>query len=603
MERLGILPNSMVTGQTESIINQKKLQVERERKDKDRAMLSKVREMIERRRAGEGSRGGTRGGTVSRGATLLESAMMSSVDLTAEKMEVLETEHPDRPVTPHEIQVQDEMQHTTETEEHKRKKTPAKPHSPAKGKREKTPDTRKEPEPLPETQKLKAKKKKVHAATIVARLRVIDPGTGVATVDYSGLGAIRLESISPTSRVRTTQPVQIGVRGVEEPEHAYTPAQPPPPPKPTIDTKPKPFPTTDKPADKLPPLPPLPPAGPLHRGKHNKRRESNAYRPEEIVEEMPTSGGDDSTRFPSAATHISTSRVFTQPDMHQISQSRMSMRSAIRAQSTFSNRFIEEELQVEDIVPELQGIMDAFWFPGMKGQKLTLENIIATLFHVLKTGYWSEKAEASDALLQLYHDFSDEFRDPTMNFVLPQIESLNDRDWQTRVRLCQNLVKYGVSHPMLIHGLIARLLDPHEAVRAAAAKSLAVFEIDTRSSLRNMLQRLHMLPNAALGPQMDWLDVLILRQRDRQAAMEAQSQRNASHWLTTANPICDGRAFTRPPSSFVTLVPPELEGEKFVMPTFTAADNAAAAAAKAAHHRKAKGKPPKVQREVMVEDR
>ncbi|KAJ3161961.1 WD repeat-containing protein 87 [Geranomyces michiganensis] len=111
---------------------------------------------------------------------------------------------------------------------------------------------------------------------------------------------------------------------------------------------------------------------------------------------------------------------------------------------------ITHEVVMERILPELQGILSAFWFPGMG---------------VLKTGYWSEKAEASDALLMLYHKFKDEFRDPLQDFIIPQLESLSDRDWQTRLRLCQNLVQYGVYAAPLIQALMARLLDENADVR------------------------------------------------------------------------------------------------------------------------------------------
>lgn len=90
---------------------------------------------------------------------------------------------------------------------------------------------------------------------------------------------------------------------------------------------------------------------------------------------------------------------------------------------------------------------------------------MATLFELLKTGYWSEKCEASDSLLYLYETFRDEFRDPVRQFIVPQLESLNDRDWQVRLRLSSNLVKYGVYDGQLIQALIARLLDPNEDVR------------------------------------------------------------------------------------------------------------------------------------------
>ncbi|KAJ3146896.1 hypothetical protein HDU89_005926 [Geranomyces variabilis] len=242
---------------------------------------------------------------------------------------------------------------------------------------------------------------------------------------------------------------------------------------------------------------------------------------------------------------------------------------------------ITHEVVMERIVPELQGILTAFWFPGMGGLDVNFFNIMQVLFNVLKTGYWSEKAEASDALLLLFHKFKDEFQDPLQDFIIPQLESLSDRDWQTRLRLCQNLVKYGVYAAPLIQALMARLLDENADVRQAAMRSLAHFGIDTTHSLRSTMQQLNMLPIRTSTPGGNWLDILLARMRARQKAAEAESVRYSQKWLSSVV-LCNGDGL-RPPSSYVTLVPPEVraegEGAEFVMPIFAEATKSLTGAA------------------------
>lgn len=131
-------------------------------------------------------------------------------------------------------------------------------------------------------------------------------------------------------------------------------------------------------------------------------------------------------------------------------------------------------------------------------------------------------------------------------------------------------------------------------------KSLSIFGIDTKYSLRSIMMQLKMLPAESGGPQMDWLDVcvacclfydvvtesekikvLLARLRARQQAAQAESSRIAHKWLQQAlNPACYGRDSKRPKSSFITLVPPEAqeEAKEFVMPHFSDKEIVAATA-------------------------
>ncbi|KAJ3290608.1 WD repeat-containing protein 87 [Borealophlyctis nickersoniae] len=173
--------------------------------------------------------------------------------------------------------------------------------------------------------------------------------------------------------------------------------------------------------------------------------------------------------------------------------------------------FVATQMEREDqLQSELAGVMRNFWFPGLGGMEVTLQNIVKVLLRLLKTGYWSEKCEASKSLLYLYRTFQRDFRDPLECLVLPQIESLTDENWQVRAAACNNLVGYGLYDMEIVYGLVCRLVDPNDEVRAAAMKGLAVCGITSKTSLRGILMQLRMIPPDFTAPQSDWLDVSTL---------------------------------------------------------------------------------------------
>ncbi|KAJ3055210.1 hypothetical protein HK097_011211 [Rhizophlyctis rosea] len=84
----------------------------------------------------------------------------------------------------------------------------------------------------------------------------------------------------------------------------------------------------------------------------------------------------------------------------------------------------------DDMPAELRRLLGVFWFPGLKGKPATLTNIVAVLLELLRNGLWSEKCEASKALLMLYRTFQGDFLDPLTTLIRPQLEILDDENWQ-----------------------------------------------------------------------------------------------------------------------------------------------------------------------------
>ncbi|KAJ3104755.1 hypothetical protein HDU96_008831 [Phlyctochytrium bullatum] len=133
---------------------------------------------------------------------------------------------------------------------------------------------------------------------------------------------------------------------------------------------------------------------------------------------------------------------------------------------------IQIQQSYEDISPEFSNVINNFWFPGLGGREVNLTNIIEVLFKLMKNGLWSEKCEASKAVLYLYHTFERDFLDPMSTLIYPQLEFTNDQAWQFRAQMCLNLVGYKIYHPDIIQSIICRLNDKHEIVRYISTSEL-----------------------------------------------------------------------------------------------------------------------------------
>ncbi|KAJ3412758.1 hypothetical protein HDV05_000279 [Chytridiales sp. JEL 0842] len=95
------------------------------------------------------------------------------------------------------------------------------------------------------------------------------------------------------------------------------------------------------------------------------------------------------------------------------------------------------EVDVGDIRQELKKVMGKYWFPGLGGRQVNLENMVEVLLYVMKQGTWQEKCDASKAILYLFKTFNLDLKDPLHTMVLPQLYFLNDPNWQVLVSRMQ----------------------------------------------------------------------------------------------------------------------------------------------------------------------
>ncbi|TPX65187.1 hypothetical protein SpCBS45565_g05356 [Spizellomyces sp. 'palustris'] len=540
MERLGILPNSVLAGQTKPALEQKRLMQEQERREKDKEMVSKARAIIERRREQLAAERAARGSVDDTTMPVEIESDPTAKAVHAEQSRAEEIESPEA------AQIRQEALEAAAAWRIKARHAEEAAKAEALG-RAKTAAAEAARKSAIDTVEA-AKQAKIEAAVEQAAAR------RAQELFERALAAATPKKILRSGSVAIGQIMQItpGKVGVTETNFGAS----------------KPIPIHiigGKPTQKRVNVPKLPDVPDSPKAVTRKKKQPL----QNVPTHTPRSGLASENKRRSPVPH-------QQPapgEMHRERHGRTPKKP---------NEVWEES----EIVPELQAIMDKFWFPGLGEKDVTLQNIMGALFEVLKTGYWSEKCEASDSLLHLYQLFQEDFRNPVEDFILPQLESFNDRDWQLRARMCSNLVKYGVYNPYLIQALIARLVDPIEDVRKSAMRSLAIFGVDTKHSLRSMMIQLRMLPAEMTGPHMDWLDynvstkILLARLRARQEAAHQESGKIVGRWLHALHPACYGHDTERPKSSFITLVPPEKSEDKdveFVMPSFSSEDVVAAA--------------------------
>ncbi|KAJ3264892.1 hypothetical protein HK104_006380, partial [Borealophlyctis nickersoniae] len=190
----------------------------------------------------------------------------------------------------------------------------------------------------------------------------------------------------------------------------------------------------------------------------------------------------------------------------------------------------------EDMHEGVRNLMGLFWFPGLKGKPPTLTNIVNVLVELLRTGLWSEKCEASKALLFLFHTFRGDFLDPMTTLVRPQLEVLGDESWQVRAQICNNILGYGTFHPDIIHGLICRLADEHEHVRKCAMNALGHFGVNNQHTLRAAMMQVGMLPaGPQVVPSVPWLDELIADAERTQTQYQIDHHNFILRWLASVD--------------------------------------------------------------------
>ncbi|KNC99867.1 uncharacterized protein SPPG_05240 [Spizellomyces punctatus DAOM BR117] len=419
MERLGVLPNSVMAGQTKPALEQKRLVQEQERREKDKEMVSKARAIIERRRAQLAAERAARGSVDDTTMPVEIEPDPTAKSVHAGRTRVEESESPEA------ARIRQEALEAAAAWRIRALHTEEAAKAEALGRAK--------------TAAAEAARKSAIEAAEAANQAKMEAAVEQAAAQRAqelferALAAATPKKILRSGSVAIGQIIQItpGKVGVTETNFGAS----------------KPIPIHiigGKPSQKRGNAQKLPEVQDSPKSVTRKKKQPL----QNVLTQTPKSGLASENKRRSPVPHQQPAPAEKHRERHGRTPKK-------------PNEVWEES----EIVPELQAIMDKFWFPGLGDKDVTLQNILGALFKVLKTGYWSEKCEASDSLLYLYQTFQDDFRNPVQDFILPQLESFNDRDWQLRSRMCSNLVKYGVYNPYLIQALIARLVDPIEDVR------------------------------------------------------------------------------------------------------------------------------------------
>ncbi|OUM69567.1 hypothetical protein PIROE2DRAFT_2429, partial [Piromyces sp. E2] len=95
----------------------------------------------------------------------------------------------------------------------------------------------------------------------------------------------------------------------------------------------------------------------------------------------------------------------------------------------------------------------------IQNKRSDLHQIIVNLMRITKNGLWSEKCEASKALLFLYNEFHSDLKISSSYFLLNQIDLFNDDSWKVRAQMCANLIGYNCYNKECLKKVVMLLKD------------------------------------------------------------------------------------------------------------------------------------------------
>ncbi|KAL2915603.1 hypothetical protein HK105_204788 [Polyrhizophydium stewartii] len=206
-----------------------------------------------------------------------------------------------------------------------------------------------------------------------------------------------------------------------------------------------------------------------------------------------------------------------------------------------------------------QQVLDQFghteWFEGIGDRIANLSSIIDSLFGTLRNSSWQGKVQAAKGLMYMYHTFKEDIQDPVRDIVNPQLERLDDPNWQVRTQIINNLASYEIYSDDIVFAMILALADPNPRVVEAAINTLGVFGISSRYALRNAMIRFQMInpSREELRWRHDPLDDVAARMRKADEAARSRHDDDVLAWLRKVDPRVYGQPVARPDSSVVTL--------------------------------------------------
>ncbi|KAJ3023368.1 WD repeat-containing protein 87 [Thoreauomyces humboldtii] len=352
MERLGILPNSMVAGQTPSVLSLKKMEEDRERKDKDKTMLANARALVERRRAAERLARGPESEALEvvaeeppppadktqedvAGARRLRREISDRQEKYKLEMDSLPASTvPDR-IPEHGVPTTHPTSTSKLTGRHAPAPAPIEPPT----------------DPLPETKKARAHRRASFEEHIITgNFRTLAPdSTGVVVEDHAGETRIVL-SVIP-ARVK---PIQVDPSPENNTKHSEKPA------------------AHDHPQRAASPGLPRNRSGATDSGRSLTRV---------VFEKRGPTRESDPVRIAGATSKVTHARASVPHTLSLLSDPRLShvqhpqVQSRTRLHEPSATNVGDVNIPLERLVPELGGILNAFWFPGLGVSAKTYLNV------------------------------------------------------------------------------------------------------------------------------------------------------------------------------------------------------------------------------------
>ncbi|ORX55460.1 hypothetical protein BCR36DRAFT_410381 [Piromyces finnis] len=186
-------------------------------------------------------------------------------------------------------------------------------------------------------------------------------------------------------------------------------------------------------------------------------------------------------------------------------------------------------------------------------KKSDLNQIINNLMGITKTGLWSEKCEASKALLFIYNEFHSDLKISSSHFLLNQLELFSDDSWKVRAQMCANLIGYDYYNKECLKKVIGLLKDNNQDVRNIALQALCFYGISTKDKL-NEFMKSAFKKEIKTEKKKTLLDQILEEKINENKKEEASSSEKILYWIRKVDPNTHSKVFRRMPSYFQHLV-------------------------------------------------
>ncbi|KAG4101856.1 WD40 repeat-like protein [Neocallimastix lanati (nom. inval.)] len=175
---------------------------------------------------------------------------------------------------------------------------------------------------------------------------------------------------------------------------------------------------------------------------------------------------------------------------------------------------------------------------NLKERQSDLNQIIDNLTSIIRSGLWSEKCEASKALLFLYLEFKADLKISIDTYLENQLDLFSDENWKVRAQMCVNLMGYNTFNKQCLIRTIGLLKDESNDVRNIALQTLCYYGISTKQRLDEFIRSIFEKDGVDTKEEKykSILDEMMDIKKERDRIMKIEENRKILQWIRCVDP-------------------------------------------------------------------